>query len=98
MRDADEIRQELVDSILEGTSRYQLTDVLEYVGFDMNAELKRFLSISDDRPRAERHLDFEDAITKAVEKYVRDELDDEVRAELDAQEAEREAHVRRMFA
>ena len=97
MRDADEIRQELVDSIMDGSSRYQLTDVLAYSDFDMGAELKRLFTL-DERPRAERHLDFEDAVTKAVERYVRDELDDEVRAELDAQEADRVAHVRRMFA
>lgn len=81
MRDADEIRAALVDDIMFGQSRYRLGDVLEGE-LILGDELAMLFGPhpQDWRSRAERVNDLEEKCRAVVGRFVRQHLDDEVRA------------------
>ena len=92
MRDADSHRERIVDQLMRGetVAKVRLHAVLEE-SLILGDELAIVFSARDSEDEAERFSDLRTKCRKLVARYVNQNMDDEVRDRIDADESERRA-------
>ena len=92
MRDADSHRESITDALMRGetVAKVRLHDILEE-SLILGDELGFVFSANGFSEHVDRSYDLKSRCRKLVERYVNQNMDDEVRDRIDADESERRA-------